>query len=118
MKKTINALLNKLFGLRIVNDIYYNNLLIDLKKQKVIGIFNFFSKDNKIIEILLKHIVKSKSKEQQDFFVLSTLGLKKNGVFVEFGGLDGLKGSNTYLLEKEFEWEGLIIEPSKQYKEK
>ncbi len=77
MKKTINALLNKLFGLRIVNDIYYNNLLIDLKKQKVIGIFNFFSKDNKIIEILLKYIVKSKSKEQQDFFVLSTLGLKR-----------------------------------------
>lgn len=56
---------------------------------------------------------KSKSQFKQDIFVLSQTGFKRNGFFVEFGGLDGVLGSNTYLLEKEFGWNGIIAEPLK-----
>src|SRR5215467_5134323 len=34
----------------------------------------------------------------------------RNGVFVEFGALDGLDTSNTLFFEREREWSGLLIE--------
>lgn len=36
----------------------------------------------------------------------------QNGVFVEFGANDGVQQSNTILLEKQNNWNGLLIEPS------
>jgi FkbM family methyltransferase len=53
----------------------------------------------------------------QDIFVLSALNKKKNGFFVEFGALDGEYLSNTYLLESEFNWNGILAEPNKKFKE-
>ncbi len=35
---------------------------------------------------------------------------KRNGVFVEFGAIDGLLYSNTLFFEREREWDGLLIE--------
>lgn len=36
----------------------------------------------------------------------------RNGYFVELGANDGVRESNTYFLEKEFGWRGILIEPS------
>ena len=36
---------------------------------------------------------------------------KKNGYFVDVGANDGISGNNTYLLEKEYDWKGICIEP-------
>jgi FkbM family methyltransferase len=49
----------------------------------------------------------------QDLFVLETLKQKKNGFFIEIGAGNGKHLSNTYLLEREFNWDGILIEPNK-----
>jgi FkbM family methyltransferase len=53
------------------------------------------------------------SELHQDLFVLSTLKLKRNGFFIEFGATNGIDGSNTFLLERDFGWSGILAEPAK-----
>jgi FkbM family methyltransferase len=48
----------------------------------------------------------------QDLFVLFILKEKRNGFFIEFGATDGVKLSNTYLLEKAYGWSGILAEPA------
>lgn len=58
---------------------------------------------------------KSHAQLYQDLIVQMFLGWKQNGYFVEFGATDGYDISNTYLLEKEFKWTGILAEPAKQW---
>ena len=47
----------------------------------------------------------------QDLFVLDYFKNAKGLYFVDVGANDGITLSNTYLLEKDFEWKGVCIEP-------
>lgn len=49
----------------------------------------------------------------QDLFVLNILKDIQNGIFVDVGGNDPIKGSNTYLLEQRG-WTGIAIEPQEK----
>lgn len=61
----------------------------------------------------LRLLPQSRSQLIQDLFVLNELGFKQRGFFVEFGATNGLDLSNTWLLEKQFGWTGILAEPAK-----
>jgi FkbM family methyltransferase len=61
---------------------------------------------------ILRH---SKSQLGQDLFVWAELNFKRNGYFVEFGATNGVELSNTYMLEKEFGWTGILAEPGRRW---
>ena len=86
-------------------------------KQTEEDINQILLKPSKELMSLLPYIKKSQSQLKQDLFVLSELQLKKNGFFVEFGATNGIDLSNTYLLEKEFNWTGILGEPAKAWHE-
>jgi FkbM family methyltransferase len=39
----------------------------------------------------------------------------KNGFFIEAGGADGISESSSYVLEKNFGWRGIIVEPCDEF---
>src|SRR6185503_21072130 len=48
----------------------------------------------------------------QDRFVIDALNGMRNGFFLDSGASDGVKGSNTVVLESEFGWQGICVEPN------
>ncbi len=66
---------------------------------------------NKIIKFIYKNYKISNSQIFQDLFVLSISLQKKNGFFIEIGVGNGVDLSNTYLLEKSYDWKGILCEP-------
>jgi FkbM family methyltransferase len=71
------------------------------------------------VSLIMENIEKSTSQFMllQDLFVLMVLGGQRNGYFVEVGVGDGRYLSNTYLLEKEFGFSGLLLEPNRAFHE-
>ena len=52
---------------------------------------------------------------KQDLFVLFITDHKRQGFFVEFGAMDGLRASNTLLLERNHDWTGILSEPNTRF---
>ncbi len=51
----------------------------------------------------------------QDKFVVNVLKEKRNGYFLEIGSNDPIKINNTYLLEKKYDWKGIMVEYESSY---
>jgi hypothetical protein len=47
---------------------------------------------------------------QQDKFVLHALGFKRGGTFLEIGANHPIKINNTYTLEHDYDWRGIMVE--------
>jgi len=76
------------------------------------------SKNDTELDTLKALISKSKSSElHQDVLVSFLSDFRKDLYFVEFGAADGVKGSNTFLLEERFGWKGILAEPAKIWSE-
>jgi FkbM family methyltransferase len=65
---------------------------------------------------LVKYGHLSQAQIQQDIFVLNYHGTSP-GYFVEFGATDGKTISNTFMLEKQFGWNGILAEPAISWRE-
>ncbi|SHJ25183.1 methyltransferase, FkbM family [Shimia gijangensis] len=55
----------------------------------------------------------SQSQVRQDLFALAQLNFKRNGFFLEFGATDGLAHNNSFLMECQFGWNGILSEPAR-----
>ena len=73
---------------------------------------------NKKITEMIKIMRASKSELFQETYVLFKNNFKKKGYFVEFGAKDGIDFSNTLILEKKFNWKGILAEPGRIYHSK
>ena len=118
-KKIIISILKK-FNLKIVKNDFFVNL--DNSKKNFEHLFNryeFIYNNPRIKEKdkLYKLISDSKSQIFQDLFVLNELNFKKKGFFIEIGAANGIDLSNTYLLEKKFDWDGIVVEPAKIWRD-
>ena len=51
----------------------------------------------------------------QDHFVLAVLNGMRGGYFLDSGAADGIRSSNTLLLESAYGWRGICIEPNDRY---
>lgn len=61
--------------------------------------------------------VVSRAQIDQDLWVLSETGSKRGGFFAEIGAFDGVSLSNSYLLESQFGWTGVLAEPNPVFTE-
>ena len=116
------------FGVAMTSSLYLENLRELDKKIRVLdrlqkselnywesaSVTRFLlSMPEQHFEELWANVSKSKSQLAQDLFVLSHFDFKKSGYFVEFGATDGIKLSNTYLLEQDYGWHGILAEPAR-----
>lgn len=67
-----------------------------------------------LINYLLLNFTTSNSQLWQDQ-VVAFMFNEQPGTFLEIGASDGVENSNTYLLEKTYSWNGLLIEPAISY---
>ena len=96
---------------KIRNLIRDSGYFVDDKKLSVI--LNLIRRSpNFFYEEFSRSAVESKSQNAQDLLVLHLLEFKRNGFFVEFGATDGVELSNTFILEKNFNWGGILSEPA------
>jgi FkbM family methyltransferase len=51
-----------------------------------------------------------------DKWIVDLYKEKRGGYFFEAGALDGVGGSCTYTLERNFSWRGILVEPGKPFK--
>jgi len=60
--------------------------------------------------------MKSFSQASQDIFVRALTNHKKNGTFLEIGSNDPITHNNTYILENEYNYRGIMIEYDTSFK--
>jgi len=64
---------------------------------------------------LLPYLPYTHSQAGQDLFVLSQIGAKREGYFVEFGATQGVNISNSYFFESHLGWNGIVAEPARMW---
>lgn len=68
---------------------------------------------HRFMQFCLKNASRSRGQHFQDLWALFELEELRGGYFVEFGGADGVRSSNTFLLEKGYGWSGILAEPAR-----
>ena len=112
LKRLVQELLGR-FNLRMVNREYLEYLVRTQISDTDLARLALLPSEH--LAQLVRTLPYSKAEFRQDLFVLSQLGFKRNGFFVDFGATDGIGGSNTYLLERSFGWTGILAEPARSW---
>jgi FkbM family methyltransferase len=96
---------------------FLQNILLNLADYRENSSLFPTSEDFSFIDYCLGNFRHSKAQLFQDLFVLYHLREKTGGFFVEFGATNGIDLSNTWQLEKRFQWNGILAEPAKCWRE-
>lgn len=119
LKEIVTRIINYFgFGLVRMSSILDSNLYReDLENYiRKFEIFSALQTETKHAKVLVA-CKKSRSQIGADIFALNKLNFKKNGYFIECGAGDGVHLSNSLLLEEEFGWTGILVEPNKHFHE-
>jgi FkbM family methyltransferase len=111
-KSYIRMLIN-LIGVDIHKKNSVNYLIKRLQDKKDFNFELLTLLPNMDSVLLIDYLRTSKSQNGQDLFALLTNEFKYEGCFIEVGATNGVALSNTFLLEKKFNWTGLVVEPAK-----
>lgn len=76
-----------------------------------VELFRVFSDD--FLPAAAALLPQAKAQLRQDILVAVLSRFKRNGYFVEFGATDGVYLSNTFLLEEQLGWTGILAEPAR-----
>jgi len=112
LKNQVRKMLKK-YNVAITKYSNLDRLEERFKASNVFDLFRGFPDDHQ--SEILTILRDSKSQLGQDVFALFESGFKKNGFFVEFGATNGVDLSNSYLLEKDFGWTGILAEPATKW---
>ena len=117
------------YALLVFRSFWHRKRLLNFYFSKT-NISKFCSSDNfkkypaKFTEFFREMAKNSRSQYGQDIFVIymykfhlaeKFLSLREDLNFVEFGATDGVNLSNTLILERDYAWNGILVEPSKSW---
>jgi FkbM family methyltransferase len=89
----------------ILKQAYEQSVLIDNEKKLLLDFIEYIKESN----------YNFKSQLYQDLFVSFIVKDNYNKTFLEFGATNGFDLSNTFLLENQLSWSGVLAEPDTQW---
>ena len=130
MPRLTSLVLEKLYSLIGFKPVRYRVYSV-LYSSGILEVVNRWFNDNctdlDLREFVLNSKAVSKSQLQQDLLVAYLTEVKNlrfcnqksesQRFFVEFGAADGITLSNTFLLEKQYGWDGILCEPAQVWRE-
>ena len=101
-------------GLR---EIVYNNLVkLNAFSSKTLNLYNKKKYEKFVMKFNgLENVSQNYSEAYQDLFALAVSNGKRGGTYVEIGSGHPSYGNNTYLLEKEFGWNGISLDINEEF---
>ena len=67
----------------------------------------------RIADIYKNPPVRGRADLRQDVLALAVHDFRTQGYFVEFGAMDGVQYSNTWLLQTQYHWTGIVAAPAR-----
>ena len=115
-KRRLNKMLTP-FGIQIAKSDRVNSAIAQAKKfTQLMEITESPELSDQAKVQMCNYLPHSFSQLNQDLLALIINNETQNKYFVEFGAAGGKIGSNTYLLESEHSWSGIVAEPARSYK--
>lgn len=105
--------LGKKLGYKLIDVSKPSELFVELRNYHESGEALGKSREHDFLAYVLRHFSDSEAQIFQDLFVLFLTNEKRQGYFVEFGATNGMALSNTFLLERNYGWNGILAEPAK-----